>query len=112
LFGGPTVDLSLTAGQRVIGAVSASIMSNSTTIPGELMAYGLCYQATGGAITNFFNTNYILAHKPLSLTNFSATAAVALPAGTYKVGFCIKNESAAPIGNSDFVNGWFMVANP
>ncbi|MCC6328068.1 MAG: collagen-like protein [Acidobacteria bacterium] len=112
LFAGPTVSVTLTDGQRLIGAASASILSNPGTQPGEVFDYGLCYQAAGGTINNFLDNNFLAAHKPVQLSNFSASAVVELPAGTYTVGFCIRNRSATAIGPGDTVNGWLMVANP
>lgn len=62
----------------------------------------------------FFPNDYtdetVLASPKKTL--LSASASVGLPAGTYKVGYCIKNKSIAiNLTANDYVNGWVMVTN-
>lgn len=34
-----------------------------------------------------------------------------LAAGTYTVGFCVRNGSTTAINSNDWINGWVMLTN-
>ncbi len=71
----------------------------------------VCYQGLpGGAITSFNPDEietFIPANTSAPRTLLSAAGSKKLPAGTFKVGMCIKNKStsAVTLGNNDKLNG-------
>lgn len=75
----------------------------------------VCYQElVGGNITNFNSTvtiggieTAIPVNTTAYRTQLSATGSIKLPAGTYKIGMCLKNKSGtgSPLNNNDYVSG-------
>lgn len=79
------------------------------------VATDVCYQELpGGNITNFNSTvtiggieTAIPVNTTAPRTQLSATGSIKLPAGTYKIGMCLKNKSGtgSPLNNNDYVSG-------
>lgn len=110
VFAGPTASVTLAANQRMTAAATAALGKTSADV--QLAQVGVCYQSSGGAITNFVGTNYILVQFSATRQTYSATASVTgLAAGTYTVGYCVQNSGTTAINNNDYVNGWVMVTN-
>ncbi|HSF18162.1 MAG TPA: hypothetical protein VLK65_21690 [Vicinamibacteria bacterium] len=110
-FRGPTVDVSVATGQQIIGAAVVPLATTSGVASGRA---GLCYQFGSGAITNFVDFDATVVEvgtlrAPIAVSSATPTN---LASGTYKVGFCFKNESAVLINRNDWVNGWVAVVNP
>jgi hypothetical protein len=86
-------------------------MGLSTGAPPQSADVGLCYQLDGGAITNFVGANFSVQHFTTDRLNYSASATIALPPGTYRVGMCVRNSGASLINNNNYVSGWFQVTS-
>jgi hypothetical protein len=77
----------------------------------QYLYYGLCYQVGSTYLAWFVN------YGSQSTTFFgggdshvlNAAGAVAPGAGTYQVGFCIRNNGSIALTSNDNVNGWVMV---
>ena len=112
VFVGQPAQVTVAAGQRLTGAAAAPLGLSSGgpfTID-----YGLCYQATiaGSPVTNFFGAGFSTAFVTTTRAVYSAAATVVPPAaGTYSVGFCVRNNSPGPLNNNNHMNGWVMVTN-
>jgi hypothetical protein len=105
-----TQAISLSAGQKVAGAVTAVL--GSTTGTATQVGVGLCYQPEGGPVTNFFPNMYTTVGAISARALYPVVGAIAgLPAGTYKFGYCVRNPSAVVLNNNEFMTGWFMVHN-
>lgn len=109
VFAGPTVSLTVAAGQKLVG--SAQVPLGKTTATRQSFAYGLCYR-TGTTMTNFLGYSYSIAEIDSSPRRPYAAAASASPAaGTYTVGYCVRNGGADPLDNNDYVSGWVLLTN-
>ena len=114
VFAGPTSSVTISGTQRLTGAATGvfglEIGTGSTVT--QNTDFGMCYQLGAGPITNFTG-NYTTVPVPAERRAYSATmSAVPGTAGTYTVGFCIRNRGGTvSISNNDFMNGWVQVTN-
>ena len=114
IFAGPTVTLSVTAGQRVTGSAVA-VIGHASAQP-QQVAFALCYsQTAAGSVLLPFFTAFLDGTVPAAPNKAAlpATASLVISStGTYRFGFCIKNRSTTvSLDSNDFANGWFMVTN-
>ncbi len=114
VFAGPTAVVTLTATQRLTGAASGVFglaIGTGATVT-QLTDLGLCYQLGAGTITNFTG-NYTTVPVPAERREYSAAMSVVpAAAGSYTVGFCIRNRGGSvSISNNDFMNGYVQVTN-
>jgi hypothetical protein len=109
VFAGPTALVTTTAGQKMIGAGQAPIALLSGVQ--QPMEYGLCYQSADGegALVNFAGDNFSVGMIGTTRWAWPAAASVSPGAGTWNVGYCVKNNGANSIDNNDWVSGWVMV---
>jgi len=112
IYAGPTASVTTTATQKLVAAASASV-GLATPVASQIFDYGLCYSpSAGGTLTNFAGAiNYISGIKNSTRQSLSASASVIPGAGTWNVGFCIRNGTAAALDSNDYMNGWVMVVN-
>jgi hypothetical protein len=110
VFAGPTATVTTTASQRLTAAAEASLGSVRTG--GQVFSYGLCYQrSTEGTVSNFTNYNST-GSVYAEYRSFAAAASVVPGAGTWDVGFCVRNRDGNPISAKESVsNGWVQVTN-
>src|SRR5690606_5269710 len=112
VFVGPTSQVTVTGTQRLTGSaeVPLGLPAGSAPTNGYL---GLCYQPTAGGstIANFAGGNYSRHRFVAGRQTYAAAGTVVPGAGTYNLGVCVRNISATPITDNDFVNGWVMVTN-
>jgi hypothetical protein len=113
VFAGPTAIVTTTASQRLTGAAEAALSSSTASAStGQAVRFGLCYQPnTGGTVVNFAGSNYSLGTVFPVQRTFAAAASVVPGAGTWTVGFCVRNSLSASLDNNDYVNGWVQVTN-
>ena len=111
-FVGTTSTLTTAAGERLTGIGEAPLGSKTST-SGQAFDYGLCYQPTaGGAVVNFvgswlYSTGTLFPDR----RTYAAAASVVPGAGTWRVGFCVRNPLGHAIDNNDFADGWVQVTN-
>jgi hypothetical protein len=110
VFAGPTATVTIEAGDRLTGVANAPL--GLTVAQTQTADVGLCYQKGGsGAIVNFVGGNFSVHLFSSTRHTYAATSSVVPPqAGTYTVGFCIRNNGNNPINNNNYVNGWVMVS--
>jgi hypothetical protein len=110
VFVGNTATVTTTVGQRLTGAAEVPLYS-ALSASGQSFDYGLCYQpSTGGTISNFAGSNYSTSNVYPDERTFAASASLVFGAGTWNVGFCVRNENSNSIA-SDWGNGWVQVTN-
>jgi hypothetical protein len=110
VFVGNTATVTTTVSQRLTGAAEVPLYS-AASASGQHFDFGLCYQpSTGGTISNFAGTNYSTGDVYPERRSFAASASAAFGAGTWNVGFCVRNENSNSMA-SDWVNGWVQVTN-
>ena len=110
VFAGPTTSVTVNGSQRVTASASA-VLGLSAGGP-QSAAVGICWQVGPGSINNFIGGNYMAPYMTTNRLLYSASASVLLPAGTYKIGFCVLNFGGSQaISNNDYVNGLAMVTN-
>ena len=110
-FVGNTATVTTTASQRLTGAAEVPTLSAAST-SGQSFVYGLCYQpSSGGMLFNFAGSNYSTGRMYPEPRTFAAAASVVPGAGTWKVGFCVNNNSGANQIDTGYVNGWVQVTN-
>jgi hypothetical protein len=114
VFVGPSTQVTLTAGQTVTGAVSASIGVGAGT--SALVDVDFCYTTSGEAMPQpFYGYTYVKTQLsgPMQIVSDTATMGpLDISGGTYRVGLCARNESdSVPIDKNDYVTGWLLVAN-
>lgn len=102
----------IATGQRITGSGVASLGTASVN-PGTAnpVSFCLCWSENfnGATLTPFYPAAFLDAQVSVRLP-YSAAATVTLPAGTYRLGYCVKNKSAnVALQNTDYVNAWFMV---
>jgi hypothetical protein len=104
-------DTSVVSG--VLQAPLGSTESNEQSVFGPPFQFDVCFQPAGANMpVPFASAGSPLAHlddRPLSWT---AAGAVTLPAGTYQVGFCIKNSSDLLVDMYSAVTGYFQISAP
>ena len=107
VFAGPTLSVTTTASQRLVGSAVALLGSSG----GTNIWYGLCYKpSTSSTLQNWAGLDYL--ETPVAARQaFSVSASVAPGAGTFTVGFCVKNNGASNLDNNNWVNGWVEVVN-
>lgn len=111
VFAGTTALVTITFGQKIVGVASAPLGVITGTTTAQI---GMCYAPSpaGTPITNFVGGNYSAVEINTNKVTYSASSSISgLAAGTYIVGFGVKNLGANAIGDVDFVNGWVMVVN-
>jgi Collagen triple helix repeat (20 copies) len=107
VFVGPTLSVTTTTGQRLVGSAVALLGSTG----GTNIWYGLCYKpSTISTLQNWAGIDYletpVAARQP-----FAVSASVAPGTGTFTVGFCVKNNGASNLDDNNWVNGWVEVVN-
>lgn len=114
-FAGPTAVVDTLAGQRMTGTTVAAIKLDGGKP--KAIDSGLCYRpSAGGAISNFVG-NASITHlvESKSTRLYSAAASVVPGAGSWRVGFCVRNGKGGPtsvaLRNNGSLNGWIMVTN-
>jgi hypothetical protein len=109
---GPSVTVTVNAGQRITYVVEAPLGTSSGTASFE---YDLVYQNTSSVtnpIINMVGGNYSIAQVSTVRTPFVATGSyVFTTAGTYKISYGVYNISTTAMGNNDYLNGWFMITD-
>ena len=111
VFAGPTATVTITAGQKIIACASAPLGVTAGTATADI---GMCYAPSPAntPITNFVGNNYSTVEISTTRINYSASATISgLAAGTYSIGFGVKNTGATAINKNDFMSGWVMVVN-
>lgn len=111
IFAGPTTTVTISAGQKIVGAATAPLATISGIATAKI---GLCYApiSTPSNLTNFVGFNFSVVQIDITKDTYSATATVSgLSPGTYLVGFGVFNSGLVAISNNDYVNGWVMVVN-
>ncbi|MDI3291902.1 collagen-like protein [Polyangium sp. 15x6] len=104
------VSVTVAAGQRITGSAVAILGSSSGSATS--VGFGLCYQAAGGSIITFYPSSYSITASISARAPFAAAGTVSgLAAGTYNVGFCVRNVSPTALNSNDAINGWVMVTN-
>jgi hypothetical protein len=108
-FVGSTASVVLTATQRLTASASLAV---TTGYNGQPLYYNLCYQKSGGALTQFYGANSFMVLALYSDHANGAMSATAVPgdAGQYAVGICVENQSGSSFAGG-WVNGWVMVTN-
>lgn len=108
-FVGPTIDVTVNSGDRLVGSSNIT-MGLAVNQPEQEVRFGLCYQAAGGGtVVNFVGGNYISHRIRAGRHAYGASEQAQMNAGTYKAGPCVANTGPAQITNTDFVTGWLMV---
>ena len=110
VFAGPTATITVTSTQKIVASASGAMgLASASTFNIQV---GMCYQPiAGGTISNFVGVNYVQAPMSTERRIYSANATVTLPAGTYRVGMGVLNNSGVNLTNNDWVNGFVMVVN-
>ena len=110
VFAGPTATLTISATQRLTGAAAAPLGTGSST---ALIDIALCYALGAGSLqilsggSNYETVTATTTRIPYSV----AMSAVIGTAGTYTVGFCVRNNGAVALTNNDYVAGYVQVTN-
>jgi hypothetical protein len=112
VFAGPTVSITTTAGQRLTGTAEAPL----GLAPGSLGQHGdvdLCYQGTApaGPIINFSGDDYSEHQFFPERRAYPAVGSVQPGAGTFSVGYCVRNYGPLELKVNDYVNGWILLTN-
>lgn len=111
VFAGAPADVVITESHsRVTGTATASMAMSSA---GSAFAdVGMCFRdVLGGPVTNLVGNSFASSRFTSARATYAATASTALPPGSYQVGLCVRNNSAYPIDNSSYLNGWVMVSS-
>lgn len=109
-WAGTPVSVTVGAGQRLTGSAVAILGTSSGSA--TAVGFGLCYQSGAGALVTFYPVSYTSAASISARAPYAAAGTVSgLAAGTYNVGFCVRNVSATALNSNDAINGWVMVTN-
>jgi hypothetical protein len=110
VFVGPTVSVSLLAGQKMTGVAALPLAIGAGQFP-IAVDIGLCHKLSSAANpSNFSGGSYVSSTVDQFYRSLAANGSISgLAAGDYAVGACIRNWSSVAINSSDFVNGWVAV---
>ena len=112
VFAGPTASVTITAVQRLTG--SGFGVFGLTSGGPQFVDLGMCYQLGAGVVTNFIGSaHYATVPVPAERRVYASSATV-VPgtAGTYTVGFCVRNQHGTiAIDNNDYMNGYVQVTD-
>ncbi len=110
VFAGETVDITLAEGQRILGNAQGALgLSGENTGVGRV---GLCYQLQpDGLVLDFNGDDFLLVTFIPQRQVYSAGGSIALPAGTYRVGFCVQNLGDVSLDDNDVAQGWVMITS-
>ena len=86
-----------------------ALMGLAVGNPNQSIDYGICYQQPPGAL-NTFQTYLTTTVTAVARTPYTATSTAAPGAGTYTVGYCVRNGGNA-ITSNDWLNGYIMITN-
>jgi hypothetical protein len=126
VFAGPTVNVTTTDTQSIIGAVQAPLgvlpnfspyCTGANTSPSCFIYFGydLCYRTAGSSssLNNFTGSAYSIGEVGVvtGRGSFTAAASVTPGAGTWQVGYCVKNSGMYSLNNNDLINGWIVVTD-
>ena len=111
VFVGETQNLTLGAGQSIVGVATGQVNLSTGSGP-QSFGFTLCYRVGAGPVTRFLSNanDFQVAGATNVIQSNTAAAAVSLPAGTYTVGYCVFNPSPTSLGG-DWVIGTFQVVN-
>ena len=102
--------MTTSADQILVGSAQAPLALGSGGP--QTFRYGLCYQPNaGGTINNFVGIAYSVGQLTTTRVSWAASASITPGAGTWKVGYCVRNSGPGDIVNTDYVNGWVQVVN-
>ena len=111
VFAGPTVTVTLAAGQTVSG-VAAAVLGFVDRPGPQPISYTLCYQPeAGGAVTPASNPAVPTAEAANLSASFSAAGAFSPGAGEWRIGFCVRNGGLWTLDDNDRVSGWIQVTD-
>lgn len=108
VFIGNTPNVTVAAGQRLVGSAVALL---GTTGAAQPFDYNLCYQLNGTGSLSTFQTYLTSTVTTTARMPYPVSASVLPAPGTYTVGFCVRNSGASPINLNDWVNGFVFVTN-
>jgi hypothetical protein len=113
LWAGPFTTVTVSAGQRITGGGNASL--GHTNASNVMISASLCISenTAAAALQPFHVDNFpdaTIFPQPAKTMVSAHGSRVVSVAGTYRVGFCIRNKSTfVNLTNNDYVNAWFMV---
>jgi hypothetical protein len=112
VFAGPTATVTINGPQDVIIATATGSFGHSNNAP-QACSIGLCWSAVAGGspLTAFlpgFPDATVGAFPNKTVLTVTGTL-TNLPAGTYKIGFGIKNKSSVNFGANDAMNMSYQV---
>jgi len=110
VFAGRTVDVVLGVGQRIFGTAQGALgLSGGKIGAGRV---GLCYQSLpDGPVLDVNGNDFLLVTFIPERQVYSGSGSVALPPGSYRIGFCVQNLGEATLDDNDVAQGWVMVMN-
>lgn len=112
LFAGPTATVTINSPQDVIIATATGVFGHSNNAP-QAVGFSLCWSdVPAGSPLNPFTAAYpdaTISAFP-NKTALTATNTITnLPAGTYKIGFGLRNKSSVNFGANDAMNMSYQV---
>jgi hypothetical protein len=109
-FAGSPITLTTAASQTIVASESAALGQTllGTPIP---VIVAICIQpAAGGAITPMPSSSAIETVNPTNyVVPYAMSSAGSPGAGTWKVGFCVKNTSSTTLNDDGNMVGWVAV---
>ena len=106
VFIGGTETFSLTTDTRIIASGTATMATNAW-VGTATFNYGVCSQRNGGALVALSTS--LAAEVGGILTPMSVNTLTSLPAGTYTIGFCVRNYGGNALDKLDYVMGWAIL---
>lgn len=110
VFAGPTVQVTIPAGQRRIIRGSATAALGLSGAGPQSVHIGLCYQLQGGgSVSTFGLASHIYQDMDNVRRLYAINDVVNLGGGTYDVGYCVYNPGALGVTNIDSSTGFIIV---
>ncbi len=111
-FAGPPAQVTTTDSHRRVVASASVALGYAAGTPTGYADLGMCYRlASGGTTLNFYGGNFTQYGFTGSRQAYSASATLVLTPGVFLVGMCVRNTSASPISNNNYVNGYAQVTS-
>lgn len=114
-WAGPFTTVTVVAGQRITGSGSAAFVNPSGSAVTASVALCISADSDAASLESLHGASFPdISLAPNSLKTLASAngSRVISQAGTWRLGFCIKNKSTSVnLTPNDVVNAWFMVTN-
>ena len=110
VFAGPTINVTLQAGQRIIAWGGAALALGSGGPQPIDVDLGF-RPAAGGGISNAAGIDYLTLEASTMRSTYAVNGVINPGAGTWTIGVAVRNHDAGPLSDNNWANLSYMIVN-